>query len=50
LVVDLLGSPTEDEINNIPRVRVRDYLRKLGKRHPKDLALIFKNASELGKK
>ncbi len=46
LVVEFLGSPTEDEITKIPTKKIRDYLNRMGRRDPKDPHLIFKNASE----
>ncbi len=46
LVVDFLGTPNDEEINKIPKQKVRDYIKKMGRKQPKDSHLIFKNASD----
>ena len=48
LLVDILGTPTEEEIEHVPRIKAREYLYKLPKAKPKPLESIFTNASPLG--
>jgi serine/threonine protein kinase len=45
LVLDILGSPTEEEIDSFPNIQTRNFLRGLEKRQGKSLASIFTNAS-----
>ena len=49
MIIDVLGTPSEEEINNVPREKSRSLLRSLQKKKPKNLETIFKNASPLGK-
>eukprot|EP00826_Nyctotherus_ovalis_P021632 TRINITY_DN1701_c0_g1_i5.p1 TRINITY_DN1701_c0_g1~~TRINITY_DN1701_c0_g1_i5.p1 ORF type:complete len:216 (-),score=70.05 TRINITY_DN1701_c0_g1_i5:172-819(-) len=45
LVLDVLGSPTEEEIDSFPNTQTRNFLRSLEKKQPKPLESLFKNAS-----
>lgn len=45
LVLDVLGSPTEEEIDSFPNVQTRNFLRGLEKRQGKPWASLFKDAS-----
>ena len=46
LVLDILGSPTEEEINKFPNVQTREFLKGLEHRKPKPLETIFKDANQ----
>ena len=41
LIINTLGTPTTEEINNIHRSKSRDFIRSLGKRKPKKFEEIF---------
>lgn len=45
LVLDVLGSPTEEEIDCFPNIQTRNFLRGLEKKQPKPLESLFKDAS-----
>lgn len=45
----MFGTPTEEEINNIPREKSRMLLKSMPKKKGKNLESIFKNASPLGR-
>eukprot|EP01022_Parablepharisma_sp_SALTPOND_P000929 TRINITY_DN105273_c3_g1_i1.p18 TRINITY_DN105273_c3_g1~~TRINITY_DN105273_c3_g1_i1.p18 ORF type:complete len:177 (+),score=14.46 TRINITY_DN105273_c3_g1_i1:1138-1668(+) len=47
LVLDMLGSPTQDEIDSFPNAQTRDFLRSLEKRKPRPLDTLFKGANPL---
>lgn len=44
-----MGTPTEDEINNVPRDKSKKLLRSLPKKKCKNFEAYFKTASPLGK-
>ena len=44
-MLDLLGSPTIDEINSFPNTQTRDFLKSQEKRKPRPLETLFKGAS-----
>lgn len=45
LVIDIIGSPTQDEINSFPNQQTRDFLKSLEKRKPRPMETLFKDAS-----
>jgi len=45
LVLDVLGSPTEEEIDSFPNIQTRNFLKGLEKRQGKPLSSIFTNAN-----
>ncbi len=45
LVLDVLGTPANDEIASIPNPQTRDFLKAQAKRKPKPLEMLFKDAS-----
>lgn len=46
-MLDILGTPTAEEINNIPNIQTRDYLKSQEKRKPRPLDTLFKGANPL---
>ena len=46
-MLDILGSPTPDEINSFPNVQTRDFLKGLEKKKPRPLETLFKGANPL---
>jgi len=47
LIIEVLGTPTDEEINNIPREKSRKLLKSLTRKKGKNLENIFTNASPL---
>ncbi len=47
LVLDVLGSPSPDEINSFPNAQTRDFLKSQEKRSPRPMSTMFKDASPL---
>jgi serine/threonine protein kinase len=47
LIFDVIGTPTEEEINSIPREKSRKLVRSLPKKKPKQLETLFPNASPI---
>lgn len=45
MIIDLLGSPSEEEINNINSEKFREMIRNVPARPPKKFSKIFLNAS-----
>lgn len=45
-MLDVLGSPTEEEINSFPSVQTRKFLKELELREPKPLKSLFKDAND----
>jgi len=48
MIIDLLGFPTQEEIDNITVVQNKEFLEKLPRKKPKDFAKLFKNHNPLG--
>lgn len=46
-MLDILGTPTPDEINSIPNAQTRDFLKSQEKRKPRPLETLFKGANPL---
>lgn len=47
MIIDYFGTPTEEEINNIPKEKSRKLLRAFPKKKGKNMEIIFQNASPL---
>eukprot|EP00826_Nyctotherus_ovalis_P045419 TRINITY_DN5031_c0_g1_i10.p1 TRINITY_DN5031_c0_g1~~TRINITY_DN5031_c0_g1_i10.p1 ORF type:complete len:184 (+),score=48.84 TRINITY_DN5031_c0_g1_i10:87-638(+) len=47
LILDVVGSPSAEEINNYQEPQTRDFLKGLKKTKPKPLETLFKGASPL---
>ena len=45
LILTLLGSPTEEDIQSIPNQKSREKVLKLPKKHPKPFETVFNNAN-----
>ena len=45
-----MGTPTEDEINNVPRDKSKKLLRSLPKKKGKSFEALFKSTNPLGNK
>ena len=49
LIVELMGTPSFDEINNIPKEKSRNFMKNLPIMPGKDLNTIFQNSNPDGK-
>jgi len=45
LIFDMIGTPTDEEINSIPREKSRRFVKSLPKRKGKDFNVLFPKAS-----
>lgn len=45
MIFDVLGTPTEEDINNVPRERSKKLLRNMAKKKPKPFDVLFPNAN-----
>jgi len=48
MIIDLVGTPTESDITNIPEAKIRDFLRSIPIRPPQKLEKKFPKANALG--
>ena len=48
LIIDLLGTPSEEDISKIPCTKTQKYIRSLPKKLGKKLETYFPDASPLG--
>lgn len=48
LIIDVFGSPSEEEIEAVSQEKFRKFLRSLPKKVPKSLKTLFPDASDLG--
>ena len=48
LIIDFLGSHSEDDINKIPCLKTQKYIRSLPKKPGKKMEVYFPEASPLG--
>lgn len=50
LIIDLLGTPKESDIQNIENPKFREMIRNIPIRPPKKLSKIFPNCNEDGRR
>jgi len=48
LIIDVFGSPSEEEIEQVSKEKFKKFLRGLPKKEAKSLQSLFPEASELG--
>lgn len=48
LIIDLIGTPSEEDIEGIPNERTKNLIRKFPKKNPKNLEKEFPKVDPLG--